>query len=65
MDTSYLDQDFPLIEQDPDGFCEQFDAETIDEYISRATDIYYNSSDPDQICLSDYTYDCLVYWSPK
>jgi DNA ligase (NAD+) len=60
-----MDQDFLLIEQDPDGFCEQFDVDTLEEYVNQATDIYYNSTDPDQIGLSDYAYDCLVYWIGK
>lgn len=65
MDTSYLDQDFSLIEQDPEGFCEQFETEILEEYIDRASDLYYNSNDPNHIGLSDYAYDCLVYWVSK
>jgi len=65
MDTSYLDQDFPLIEQDPECFCEQYDTEVLEEYINRAADLYYNSDDPDYLGLSDYAYDCLVYWITK
>jgi DNA ligase (NAD+) len=65
MESSHLDQDFPLIEQDPEGFCDQFDADAIEEYLNRAADIYYNGNDPEQLCLSDYAYDCLVYWITK
>lgn len=65
MDTCYLDQDFLLIEQDPEGFCEQFEVDTLTEYIDRANDIYYNGSDPDCLRLSDYAYDWLVYSTNK
>jgi NAD-dependent DNA ligase len=61
MDPSNLDLDFDLIEQDPEGFCDQFEIEALEEYIRRATDLYYNSDDPNHKGLSDYAYDWLVY----
>lgn len=54
-----------MIEQDPEGFAEQFDQETLQQYIDLANDIYHNSEDPTQVGLSDYAYDCLVYWVTK
>lgn len=65
MDPTILDHDFPLIEQDPEGFCDQFDIDVLEGYIDRANDLYYNSDDPDHVGLSDYAYDCLIYWVTK
>ena len=65
MDSTLLDQDFPLIEQDPEGFCDQYDANALEEYMERANDLYYNSDDPNHVGLSDYAYDCLTYWVTK
>lgn len=60
-----FDADFPIIEQDPEAFCEKLSLETIQRYIEKANDLYYNSDNPDHIGLSDYAYDCLVYWYDK
>lgn len=65
MDPSYLDQDFPLIESDPEGFCQLYDIETLENYLDRACDLYYNSDDPEHQGLTDYAYDCLSYWVTK
>lgn len=58
------DCDFHLIEQDPDEFCQQCNAQQLQDYIDHANDIYYNSDCPES-GLSDYAYDCLVYWNNK
>jgi DNA ligase (NAD+) len=65
MDPSYLDQDFPLIEADPEDFCQLYDIETLENYRDRACDLYYNSDDPEHQGLTDYAYDCLSYWVTK
>jgi len=60
-----MDAEFAIIEQDPEGFCQNLDSATIQKYVDRANEIYYNSDDPEHIGLSDYAYDCLFYWLNK
>ena len=65
MEENVIDQDFPLIEQDPEGFCQDYEVAILEGYAERACDLYYNSDNPQHLGLSDYAYDCLVYWIAK